>query len=70
MNQTKNILITDYRGENVMVFTKVPLEIIKNKLDKDGEKYSDIFEVPDKDIPYYVFEPLHLDEETEKKLVS
>ncbi len=66
----KNILITDYRGENVMVFTVVPLNTIKNKLDKDGEEYSDIFEVKDDDLQFYVYEPLWLDEKTEKLLVA
>jgi hypothetical protein len=66
----KNILITDYRGENVMVFTTVPLNTIKNKLDKDGEEYSDIFYVEDDDLQYYIYEPLHLDEKTEKLLVA
>jgi hypothetical protein len=66
----KNILITDYRGENVMVFTTVPLNKIKEKLDKDGEEYSDIFEVKDDDLQFYVYEPLWLDEKTEKLLVA
>jgi hypothetical protein len=66
----KNILITDYRGENVMVFTAVPLNTIKNKLDKDGEEYSDIFEVKDDDLQFYIYEPLWLDEKTEKLLVA
>jgi hypothetical protein len=69
MNQ-KNILITDYRGENVMVFTSVPLNKIKEKLDKKGENYSDIFEVKDDDLQYYIYEPLHLDEKTEKLLIA
>ena len=65
-----NLLVTDYRGENVMIFTNLDVEPIKNKLDKDGEGYSDIFLVPDNEIQYYVFEPLHLSEEIEKKLIA
>lgn len=66
----KNILITNYRGENVMVYTNLDVAPIKAKLDKDGEEYGDIFEVPDNEVSFYVFEPLWLEEKTEKILLS
>lgn len=68
-----NILVTDYQGtgDDVMVFTKkVTAEMIKEALDVRGHTYNEIYEVPDKELGYYIYDPLHLPEKTEQGLLS
>lgn len=57
----RSILVTDFQGgDNVMVFTTLEVEDIKWKLDNAGETYGEIYEVPEKDVQYHIYEPLWL----------
>ena len=61
----RNILVTnfDYSGEDVMIFTnKETAASIQNKLDAQRVWYNDIFEVPDSERQYYLFEPCYLND--------
>ena len=60
-----NILVTDFGDdcENVMIFTDNPkytVETVEEMLSKKGATFNEIYEVPEKDLGYYLYEPLHL----------
>jgi len=59
----RNIMVTDYDNEaNVAIFTEtLTVEEVKKRLEKKGDKYSDIFEVPDDDLQHYCYEPTWLE---------
>lgn len=68
----KNILVTEFNGsgDNVMLFTNLDAKDIKNKLEKQGAIFGEIYEVPEKELSFYLYEPLWLDEKTEKVILS
>ena len=55
----RNILITDYDGgENQVLFTETfTVEEVTKRLDKKGIDYTEIYEVPDNELQYYLYEP-------------
>lgn len=65
-----NILVTDYRnsGDNVMVFIDtdtteaISANTLAMALDYAGQTYADIYEVPDNEVRFYLYDPLWADE--------
>ena len=63
----KNIMVTDVsydksvEQENICVFCKKQtLEQLKSRIDNNPKiKYSDIFEVPDDDLQFYIYEAIY-----------
>lgn len=68
----KNILVTEFNGggENVMIFTNLGFREIKNKLKRSGAIFGEVYEVPDNELSFYLYEPLWLEEKTEKAIIS
>lgn len=59
-----NIMITEFNGESdVCVFSEkqnIDVGYVKTKLDASGQKYTDVFEVKDKELEFYCYEPYWL----------
>lgn len=56
----KNILVTNFDndGNDVMIFTETfTVEKVEAKLKEKGKTYDEIYEVPTKDLQYYIYEP-------------
>jgi hypothetical protein len=68
---SNNILVTKEEGDgDVMIFTNLSAEVIERALRKRMNGISEVHAVPDKDIEFYVYEPLWLDEEAEQKITK
>lgn len=61
---TRGILLTNVNntGDDVMVFTSLALEVLKKAYASAVRKitYDEIYEVPERDYGYYLYEPCHL----------
>ncbi|BCD92257.1 hypothetical protein fh0823_23960 [Francisella halioticida] len=58
-----NIMVTDFNNQdNVCIFTDKLLTVdsIKSTLDNKNQTYSDIFEVKDDKLQFYMYEPYWL----------
>ena len=61
-----NILVTNFEdsNEDVMIFTDNPkynaIEVEKTLKDK-GKTFEEVYEVEDKDLQYYLYDPCYLD---------
>lgn len=71
----KNILCTNVKvdGEvsDVMVFTVLTAEILDAAYKAvDAVNYDEIYEVPDKDVGYYDYEPCYMSEAEEARAVE
>jgi len=65
---TKNLLVTDFLdagdGDNVMIFTNKPHteKTITEALTKNGATFTEVIDVPEKDLQYYIYEPCYLND--------
>lgn len=60
-----NILVTNFEdsGENVMIFTENPEyspEKVKKTLKEKGKTFEEVYEVKDKDVQYYCYDPCYI----------
>ena len=54
----RNIMVTDFNGEDVMIFTdKLTPEQVEDKLTSQGQSFGEIYEVKDEEVQYYIYEP-------------
>ena len=63
-----NILVTNFEntGEDVMIFTQsfTPAEVAK-RLHKTSTSFEEVYEVEDKEIQFYIFEPCWIEKKME-----
>lgn len=60
---TRNIFVSEFEGgEDVMIFTNtLTVEEVERRLKAKGKTYGEIYEVPDQDVQYYIYEPCWID---------
>jgi hypothetical protein len=60
-----NILVTNFdaSGDDVMIITENPLfdeGYVKEKLTAKKQHFDEVYEVPDDEVGYYIYEPCYL----------
>ena len=72
-----NIIVTDCKRsptsepENIMIFTrKANVENVKKFCDTGGFTYTEIHEVPNEDVKFYVYDPLFLSPKDEQAMLK
>jgi hypothetical protein len=68
-DNTRAILITDVNGsgDDVMVFTSLPPEVLEAAYATTEITWAEFYEVPAKDLAYYLYEPCWLTLEEEAR---
>jgi len=69
----RNILVTNYdnSGEDVMIFSeRLTDKIVEKALTKKGQTFEEIYEVPTKDLQYYIYDPCHFTPQQEINIIN
>jgi len=70
---TRNVLITNVNdsGEDVMAYTRLTAETLSNAYRQSGKvTFDEIYEVPDCDVQFYLYEPCWLTEAEEARAIE
>lgn len=69
----KNIFVNLASGDGVMVFTeneKITPEVVEKALRKKGMDIIEVYEVPDYDVQYYIYDPFWSSPKYEERMLE
>lgn len=69
----KNIFVNLVSGDGVMVFTeneKITPEVVEKALRKKGMDIIEVYEVPDYDVQYYIYDPFWPSPKYEERMLE
>jgi len=68
----RSIMVSGYSdtGEDVMIFTTLTDKQIEQALIKKGQTFIEVYEVPQQDLQYYIYEPCYFNEKTEANILK